>query len=49
MGGDYRQLAADMSGIELAQSIKAVSARANLQLVLLTPVGQEVGGSETSW
>ncbi len=34
----------DMSGIELAQSIKAVSAHANLQLVLLTPVGQEVGG-----
>jgi two-component system, sensor histidine kinase and response regulator len=35
----------DMSGIELAQAIKAVPAHANLQLVLLTPFGQEVRGS----
>ena len=34
----------DMSGIELAQAIKAVPAHANLQLVLLTPFGQEVRG-----
>jgi signal transduction histidine kinase/CheY-like chemotaxis protein/HPt (histidine-containing phosphotransfer) domain-containing protein len=35
----------DMSGIELAQAIKAVPAHANLHLVLLTPFGQEVLGS----
>jgi signal transduction histidine kinase/DNA-binding response OmpR family regulator len=35
----------DMSGIELAQAIKALPAHANFQLVLLTPLGQEVPGS----
>jgi two-component system, sensor histidine kinase and response regulator len=34
----------DMSGIELAQAIKAIPAHVNLQLVLLTPFGQEVRG-----
>jgi two-component system sensor histidine kinase/response regulator len=35
----------DVSGIELAQAIKALPAHANLQLVLLTRFGQEVRGS----
>jgi two-component system sensor histidine kinase/response regulator len=35
----------DISGIELAQAIKALPAYANLPLVLLTPFGQEVRGS----
>ena len=34
----------DMSGIELAQAIKALPAHASLQLILLTPFGQEVRG-----
>ena len=35
----------DISGIALAQAIKALPAYANLPLVLLTPFGQEVRGS----
>jgi two-component system, sensor histidine kinase and response regulator len=35
----------DMSGIELAHAIKSVPARADLQLVLLTPFGQDVSES----
>jgi two-component system, sensor histidine kinase and response regulator len=38
----------DMSGVELARAIKSVPANADLQLVLLTPSGQEVGGSAES-
>ena len=33
----------DMSGMELAHAIKSVPVRADLQLVLLTPFGQEIG------
>jgi two-component system, sensor histidine kinase and response regulator len=33
----------EMSGIELAHSIKSVPAHADLQLILLTPFGQDVG------
>jgi len=38
----------DMSGIELTQAIKSVPAHAELQLVLLTPFGQNVGESGDS-
>jgi two-component system, sensor histidine kinase and response regulator len=35
----------DMSGIELAHAIRSVHAQADLQLVLLTPFGREIGES----
>lgn len=38
----------DEPGIEVAHAIKSVPANADLQLVLLTPFGQDVGGSGDS-
>jgi len=38
----------DMSGIELSHAIKSIPANAYFQLVLLTPFGQDAGGSVDS-